>query len=105
MGRAKRLFLIGLLVMALPHLGFIGMIENAIYFAFGFIILVSAYGLYLEKKKAVEPKVVIQKPATTRTRAPKKIPSPYLPPLVKETAPLESNGFVFIKKKDTAVHE
>lgn len=91
--------------MALPHLGFSGMVENAVYFGFGFIILISAYSLYIEKKKAAEPKIVVQKPVAVRKRAEKKIPSPYLPPLVKETPPLESNGFVFIKKKDTAVHE
>ncbi len=112
MARAKRLFVIGILVMVLPHLGFAGMVENIIYFCFGLLILVSAYGMYLEKKKSevVSEKVekheepVYKKPVATRTRAPRKIPSPYLPPVATVPPPLETNGFVFIKKKEDKTH-
>ncbi len=110
MGRAKRLFIIGLMVMALPHLGFVGMIENIIYFTFGLIIFISAYGIYMEKKnnsekisQVVEPKIEIKKTAT-RTRAPRKIPSPYLPPIATIPPPLETNGFVFVKKREDKAH-
>ena len=96
--------------MALPHLGFVGMIENIIYFTFGLIILITSYGIYAEKKKLSEvsipeseAKKVIKK-AVTRTRAPRKIPSPYLPPVATIPPPLETNGFVFIKKREDNAH-
>ncbi len=101
MTQAKLLFLIGLLVMALPHLGFVGILENIIYFAFGLIILISAYSTYLDKKKRAEPPASLPvKSRTTRTRSIKKVPSPYLPPLVKEAPPEQSTGFVFVKKRE-----
>lgn len=110
MGRTQRLFLIGLLVMVLPHLGFTGMVENIIYFSCGFLILISAYSLHLQKKGPVVAEAVKKtraasaKAAPVRTRAIKKIPSPYLPPLVKETPPVETNGFVFIKRTENEPH-
>lgn len=114
MAGAKRLFIVGILVMALPHLGFIGMIENIIYFVFGLLILVSAYGIYLEKKKIstvavqneevkIYPVAQTKKPVA-RIRTQRKIPSPYLPPVAAVEAPNDNNGFVFIKKKEDKAH-
>lgn len=112
MGRAKWLFILGLVVMALPHLGFVGLVEKAISFGIGLLVVVSAYSYYIERHKSAEPRIQpveapVKKSATppTRTRAPRKIPSPYLPPLVKETPPAQTDGFVFIKRKDKALHE
>lgn len=110
MGRAKWLFILGLVVMALPHLGFVGLLEKAVSFGLGLLVVISAYSYYIEHRKSIEPRVrhveePVKKATTTRARAPRKIPSPYLPPLVKETPPVQSDGFVFIKRKDKAIHE
>lgn len=112
MARAKWLFILGLIVMALPHLGFVGLVEKATSFGLGLLVVASAYTYFIEQRKSTvqvvrseEALVKKSAAASTRVRAPRKIPSPYLPPLVKEIPPVQSDGFVFIKRKDKAIHD
>ena len=100
-------FIIGVVIVALPHLCFSGIVEQAVSFAAGLAVIISAYASVPHAKRAeiTRTQAAAKKASAPRARVPKKIPSPYLPPLVKEEAPADVNGFVFIKRKDPVTHE
>lgn len=93
--------------MAFPHLGFSSIVEQAVSFAAGIALIITAYATAPQAKQVPghQTHTTAKKTQAVRTRVPKKIPSPYLPPMVKETPPAGANGFVFIKRGDSVTHE
>ncbi len=87
MTREKTLFIIAILVMVLPHLGFPNLVERISLLILGLIIMIFAYTLYFDRKKKV-----VRKPAT------KKVSVSPMPPLAKKEVPVDTSGFVFVKK-------
>jgi hypothetical protein len=88
MSREKTLFIIAILVMVLPHLGFPNLVERISLLILGLIIMIFAYSLYFDRKKKV-----VRKPAT------KKVSVSPMPPLAKKEVPVaDTSGFVFVKK-------
>jgi hypothetical protein len=91
MSREKTLFIIALLVMAVPHLGLTNLLEDVVLFALGLVILVISYGMYLSKKKSVVKKPIPRKKITTPSET-------FMPPLVKKGTVEGETGFKVIKR-------
>ena len=93
MSREKTLFIIAILIMVLPHLGFPNLVERITLLIFGLIILIFAYSLYFDKKKKVKRPTV------------KKASVSPMPPLAKKEITPDTSGFVFVKKSDDKSNE
>lgn len=89
MSREKSLFIIAILIIILPHLGFPNLVERISLLVLGLIIVGFAYGLYFEKRK--KP---VRKAAVKRTSV-----AP-MPPLAKKEVQQDTSGFVFVKRAE-----
>lgn len=91
MTREKFLFILGIIVIALPNLGFPNFTEKIIFLVLGLGIIIIAYGYYFAKTKKVAKPVRVSKPKSVATLE-EPVANPR--PQTKE----EMTGFTFIKR-------
>ncbi len=91
MSREKLLFVLGIVVIALPNLGFPNLTEKIIFLVLGLGIIIIAYGYYFSKPKRVVKSIRTAK--SKSVQATEELPvNPT--PQTKE----EITGFTFIKR-------
>ncbi len=110
MSKEKILFILGILVIALPHLGFPNGLEKIIFAVFGITIVLISYAFFFRSKN-IAPERAIKKTRQPSVRKPRTTIAPAITPeekeekteSVQETAtqqPEENTGFTFVKRND-----
>lgn len=107
MSKEKILFILGILVIALPHLGFPSGLEKIIFAVFGIIIILISYAFFFRSKN-ITPERAVKKTRQPSVRKPRSTVAPMAIPEEKtETVqeadiqqPEENTGFTFVKRND-----
>lgn len=122
MKREKALFILAVLVMMIPNLGFTSMIEKIAYAAIGIILILIAYGIHFDKKRKIAKEKMIvaepvrepaaqfehqAKPRRTYIRREKPTPAPIIQEesiddvIVEAPKPKtpDSYGFTYVKRE------
>lgn len=109
MSKEKFLFILGILVIALPHLGFPNGLEKIIFAVFGITTVLISYAFFFRSKN-IAPERAIKKTRQPSVRKPRTTIAPAITPeeeekteSVQETATQQSEentGFTFVKRND-----